>query len=232
MRLSDVYRRSFLFRAKVKRVTNRFHKLFYNESASTFKNTTWLGAPLWKCPLDLWMYQEIIFEVKPDVIIECGTAMGGSALFLASMCDLVKNGRILTVDLYSAPYNDVRELKQPRPLHPRIEYFLGSSTDPKVVEAIKSRIKPGEKILVILDSDHSKKHVLEELNIWSPLVTSGSYIIVEDSNINGNPVNRQHGPGPHEALTEFLTKKPPFSIDKSKHKYFLTFNPDGYLKRE
>lgn len=230
MRISELFKRKWS-PSRARRVANKFHRLFYEDQESTWKSTYWLGYQLWKNPLDLWLYQEILYQVKPDVIIETGTAMGGSALYLASICDLQNHGRILTVDMWAAPYDDSRDLKKPRPEHPRIEYFIGSSTDPKIVETMKSRVKPGEKVLVILDSDHSQKHVFDELKVWSPMVTPGSYVIVEDSNINGHPVNRQHGPGPYEAINDFLALKPPFSIDDTKHKYHVTFNPNGYLKR-
>jgi len=170
----------------------------------------------------MWIYREIIFEVKPDIIIECGTLNGGSALFLASICDLINNGKVITIDINS-PGN--------KPSHSRIEYLLGSSTSSEIIEKIKSRIKKEDKIMVILDSDHTKKYVLNELNIYSKLVSKGSYLIVEDTNINGNPVFPKFGDGSKEAVQEFLLLDKNFIIDRTKEKFYLTFNPTGYLKR-
>ena len=178
--------------------------------------------PLLKCPLDLWIYQEIVFELKPDVIIECGTAKGGTALFLASLCDLVNNGKIITIDIKS---------DRDRPRHERITYLVGSSISEEVVKKVKTMIGENDKIMVILDSDHTMGHVLSELRIYGKLVSKGSYMIVEDTNVNGHPVDPDHGPGPMEAVERFLSEDKDFILDKGKEKFFLTFNPNGYLKR-
>lgn len=204
-------------------IIESFHKLYYYAAdfGKTWNNTLWLGVNTWKCPLDLWIYQEIIFDVKPDFIIESGTAYGGSALFLASLCDLVNHGQVISIDIE----------KKNVPKHKRITYLIGSSISENNVNKIKYITKDAKKILVILDSDHSKHHVLKELNIYSRLVTKDSYIIVEDTNINGNPVRPEFGEGPFEAVNEFMNKNKNFTIDKSKEKFFLTFNSSGYLKR-
>lgn len=207
-----------------KDVVDQFHKLYYNSQTfhESWGNTFWLGTPTQKCPLDTWIYQEIIFEVKPDVIIECGTKYGGSALFLASICDLLNHGEVITIDI---------EDKKNKPQHKRIKYLLGSSTSKEIVEQVKKLTNGKNKILVILDSDHSKNHVLKELKIYSKSVTKDSYIIVEDTNINGHPVYPDFGPGPMEAVKEFLIEDKNFIVDKSKEKFYLTFNPSGYLKK-
>ena len=208
---------------KVKKViTDEFHKLYYNSSARTWTKTFWLNAAAEKCPLDLWVYQEIIFELKPDIIIETGTCKGGSALFLASICDLVNNGKIITIDIKDAG---------DRPKHERITYLLGSSTSREIIEKVKSMILNKKKVMVILDSDHTGQHVLDELRIYSKFITKGSYIIVEDTNSNGHPVTPNFGPGPFESVEEFLKEDKNFIIDKTREKFYLTFNPDGYLKR-
>lgn len=203
-------------------ITNQFHLLYYYTKKKTWQNTSWFGVPLLKCPLDLWIYQEIVFEQKPDIIIECGTNEGGSALFFSSLCDLISNGRILTIDI---------EEKEKRPKHNRITYLTGSSTSEEIVEKVRNFIGQNERVMVILDSDHSMKHVLNELRIYSEFVTPGSYLIVEDSNINGHPVYYKHGPGPMEALEVFLNENKSFSADESREKFHLSFNPSGYLKR-
>ena len=199
-----------------------FHHLYYDHPEATWDNTYWLGVPTQKCPLDLWVYQEIIVEQRPDVIIECGTCKGGSALYLASICDLTKSGRIFTIDI---------EPGRSRPDHKRVRYILGSSTDPAVVDTVGQQIRPNDRVLVILDSDHSKDHVLNELRAYAPMVTTGSYIIVEDTNINGHPVYAEFGPGPMEAVEEFLATNAEFEIDTSREKFLMSFNPRGWLRR-
>lgn len=205
-------------------VIDSFHELYYYSgfSGGTWLNTYWLGVPVLKCPLDLWVYQEVIFEVRPDLIVETGTASGGSALFMACMCDLVGNGKIITIDVEDALH---------RPQHERIRYLRGSSTAESIVEQIRSIVSDGIKVLVLLDSDHRKEHVLAELQIYSQFVTKGSYIIVEDTNINGHPVKPGFGPGPMEAVQDFLEGNEDFIMDDSKEKFYLSFNPKGYLQR-
>ena len=202
-------------------IVDEFLKLYY-ESPTTWRNTFWLGTPALKCPLDLWIYQEIIFEVKPDVIIECGTFEGGGALFLASICELLKRGTVITIDV---------EAMRGRPRHRRIRYLLGSSTSKGIVDKLRSSIKARDRVMVILDSDHSKDHVLSELRIYSRFVTTGSYLIVEDAIVNGHPVLPDYGPGPMEAIQEFLSENKEFVVDRSRAKFLMTFNPDGWLRR-
>ncbi len=205
------------------RLITRFHQLYFNCKDQTWKkNTFWLSVPVAKCPLDLWVYQEIIGETLPDLIIESGTAFGGSALFLASVCDLVDHGRIVTVDVVAQPN---------RPVHKRITYISGSSVEEKTVEGIKISIRDGERVMVILDSDHHAAHVAKELAAYAPVVSAGCYLIVEDTNINGNPVLPDFGEGPREAVDQFLNSNPGFERDLSREKFFLTFNPGGYLRR-
>jgi cephalosporin hydroxylase len=205
-------------------IVRDFHELYYADHTRTVGNTFWLGEHSGKCPLDLWIYQEILFERRPGLIVECGTFFGGTAHFLACMCDLVDNGRVITID--------IRE-RQPhrRPKHPRIEYRTGSSTAPEIVAGVRNAVQPDERVMVILDSDHHKDHVLGELEAYSPLITPGDYLIVEDTNVNGHPVRADHGPGPMEALDEFLAGNDDFFIDESREKFFMTFNPRGYLRR-
>jgi len=201
-------------------VVDSFHRLYYE--SEVFARTSWLGVSALKCPLDLWIYQEIIHDLRPDVIVECGTASGGSALFLAAICDLVGNGRIITVDIEEVPG---------RPQHARVTYLHGSSTAPDIVEQVGRAVAGEGCVLVLLDSDHSKDHVLAELRAYSSFVTPGSYVIVEDTNIGGHPVSPDWGPGPMEAVDEFLAENNAFAIDGSREKFFLTFNPRGYLRR-
>ena len=117
------------------------------------------------------------------------------------------------------------------PTHPRVTYLTGSSTSAPLLEEVRRRIAGKARVMVILDSDHKKDHVLEELRLYSPLVTKDSYLIVEDTNINGHPVFPGFGPGPMEAVDEFLAGNPMFQRDRSRERFFVTFNPGGYLRR-
>jgi cephalosporin hydroxylase len=205
-------------------VMNRFHHYYYQDSRSTWEDTHWMGVPVLKLPLDLWVYQEVVYETSPDVIVETGTHMGGSSLFFANLFDLTGNGRVITVDIEHPPGAVM-------PVHRRIEYLLGSSTSPEVAEAVRSRIRADERIMVILDSDHSERHVREELALYAPLVTPGCYLVVEDTNVNGHPVFRSHGPGPMEALEDFLAHNPEFASDLHRERFMVTFSPRGWVRR-
>jgi len=206
----------------VRGAVDRFHYLYYHRADRTWAATRWLGVPVAKCPLDLWIYQELLAELRPDVIVETGTYRGGSALYFASLCDLLDHGRIYTVDVEADP---------DWPQHPRIEYLTGSSTSPAVLADLRARIAPHESVLVVLDSDHARDHVLAELEAYRDVVTPGSYLIVEDTNVNGHPVFPGHGPGPWEAVEEFLGRAPEFVADRERERLFLTFNPRGFLRR-
>lgn len=201
---------------------DEFHTLYYTSREQTWGNTYWLGHHVLKCPLDLWTYQEILHELRPELIVETGTYLGGSALFLASICDLLGRGDVLTIDI---------DRRDNLPHHPRITYLVGSSTSRAITSEVRRRAAGKSPILVILDSGHARAHVLAELRAYAPLVTPGSYLIVEDTNINGHPVDRAHGPGPMEAVAEFLAENDAFSQDARREKLLLTFNPGGFLQR-
>jgi cephalosporin hydroxylase len=207
--------------ASSEKVTEDFHKLFYNKN-QTWGNAYWLGTQIDKNPLDLFIFQEIIYEIKPDIIIEAGTFKGGSALYMANLMDNMHHGKVISIDIERQP--DL-------PVHPRIQYLLGSSTAPEIVDKVKSQIGPQDKVMVVLDSDHRKPHVLKELLIYSKVVTKGSYLILEDTNINGHPVWPDFGPGPAEALREYMKDHSDLESDKSREKFFVTFNPNGYLRK-
>jgi cephalosporin hydroxylase len=168
------------------------------------------------------VYQEIIHDLQPDLIVETGTAYGGSALYMASVCDAVGHGQIVTIDLPGGGWPD-------RPEHPRISYLTGSSTDPQMVAEVAAR--GSGTVMVVLDSDHSAAHVLDEIRAYAPMVTSGSYLVVEDTIVNGNPVLDSFGPGPMEAVTKFLEESSEFVVDRSREKLLMTFNPSGWLRR-
>jgi len=200
-------------------VAAAFRQLYHERGA--WLRTSWLGTPVLKNPLDLWIYQEVLTRTRPDVIIETGTWDGGSALYLASICDLLDAGRVITIDIEERPG---------RPRHPRIDYVQGSSVDPGVVAGVRDRIADGEAVMAILDSDHSKEHVLAELNTYAPLITEDCYLIVEDTAAT-EIVPPIPGAASGEAVMAFLADDPPFTVDRDCEKFLMTWHPGGYLRR-
>ena len=202
-------------------VVRRFHDLYYENRDRTWNNTFWRGVQALKCPLDLWVYQEIVVETRPELIVETGTYRGGSAFFLASICDLLGAGEVVSID--------IEAVRDDYPTHPRITY-LGrrSSTDPDVVATVRERAA-GKRTLVVLDSDHSQAHVEAELAVYAELVPVGCYLIVEDSNIG--QIRKDLLPGPLEAIEAFLARTDEFEIDRGREKFLITHNPSGYLRR-
>src|SRR5258708_24408231 len=198
-------------------VADQFHRVVYDlgERGKTSGDTRWLGVLVGKIPFDLWVYQEILFETQPDLIVECGTCRGGSAYYLASLMDLIGKGRIITIDVIEPPN---------MPKHPRITFLHGSSTADEIISKVRTSISGDMTVMVILDSDHSEIHVSRELQLYSPLATKGQYLVVEDTNVNGHPVYSMHGPGPMEALQKFLPANNQFQVDRSREKYLVTYN--------
>jgi len=198
---------------------SRAHDVLYRSDAWT--DATWLGAQALKNPLDLWVYQEIMVDTRPELIVETGTYRGGSAFFLASICDLLGTGEVVSID--------VEPVRDDYPAHPRITYLGGrSSTDPEVVSTVRERAA-GKRTLVVLDSDHSQAHVEAELAVYAELVPVGCYVVVEDSNIG--QIRKDLLPGPLEAIQTFLARTDAFEIDRRREKFLITFNPSGYLRR-
>lgn len=208
-------------------VVREFNRIYYDgpNGASLFHTTSWLGVETLKCPLDLWIYQEIIWRTKPELIVEAGVHKGGSALYLASICNLLGRGEVVGCDI------TLDKVHPKVHAHPRIELIEGSSTDPAIVEKIAEKSR-GRRTMVILDSDHTYSHVRNELKMYAPLVTPGCYLICEDTNINGHPVYKDFGPGPYEAVKEFLRSAEGWSVDHNCERLLVSFNPNGYLYRE
>jgi cephalosporin hydroxylase len=193
------------------KIVDEFHKVWYPRQFTL----NWMGHEIQKCPMDLLMYQEIIYECKPDLIIECGTWKGGSSLYMAHLMDILRHGTIISVDIA-----------------PRIQYYTGSSISDKTVEDVTKFANGFRNIMVILDSDHTKEHVIKELELYAPLVTRGQYLIVEDTNIHGHPVRLDLPPGPFEAVQEWLPQNDEIFIqDSACERFLITFNPGGYLRR-
>ncbi len=205
------------------RVVRRFHELYYNrwaKGADTI-NLSWFGYLLLKCPLDLWLYQELMVRRRPDYVVETGTLAGGSALYFAMLFDQLEHGHVITIDI---------EDKPGRPEHPRITYLTGSSVDKEITARVREAVGDG-RAMVVLDSDHRADHVYEELLAYSSLVKSGDYLIVEDTNINKHPVVPDFGPGPMEAVDRFLSQNHDFIIDERCERFLMTLQPRGYLRR-
>lgn len=215
-------------------------------------NFDWLGRPIIQFPQDIVATQELVWRVRPDLIIETGIAHGGSLILSASllalldMCDAIEekksidpcksHRKVLGLDIDIRSHN--RAAIEAHPMASRIQMIQGSSIAPDVVEQVKSIAAGYKTVMVCLDSNHTHEHVLEELKAFAPLVTPGSYCVVWDTSIEDVPkslfADRPWGPGdnPKTAVWEYLKTHPEFEIDKSiQHKLLITVAPDGFLKR-
>jgi cephalosporin hydroxylase len=197
-----------------------FGRVYYASRA--YSKITWRGVQLLKYPTDLWVYGELLWKMRPEIVVETGTYVGGAALFFADMLELIGDGTVISVDIadWSGPDG--------RPDHPRILYVSGSSTDTGVVQRIGS-IVDGRTCMVILDSDHSAGHVTAELDAYSPLVSLGSYLVVEDTNVH--EVRADYPPGPDDALAKWLPDHPEFVVDRDCERLLLSAAPGGWLRR-
>jgi cephalosporin hydroxylase len=203
---------------------------------------TWLGRPIIQLPEDVIRYQEAIFALKPDVIIETGIAHGGSLTFSASLCKLMGKGRVIGVDIDIRPHNF--QALQEHDLFPFMTLIQGSSTDPEIIQKVKSLIKPHETVLVLLDSNHKKSHVLTELEAYAPLVTSGSFVIVADGMIEElHDVPRGKADwkknNPKIAAQEFILSHPEFELkelswifNENALQKNITHWPGAWLRRK
>lgn len=185
--------------------------------------TTYFGVLTQKNPMDFWVYQEMIFELRPTVIVEIGNKFGGSTLALAHLLDILGSGRIIGVDIdHSSIHPSVRA-------HPRITLLEGDATS--LAETVKGMISPYDNVLVIEDSSHTYENTLNVLNSYSGLVKSGGYLVVEDSICHHGLVAGPK-PGAFEAIETFLAENDNFTADRDKESFLITWNPVGFLKRK
>jgi cephalosporin hydroxylase len=202
---------------------------------------TWFGRPIIQLPDDLVRIQEVLFGLQPDVIIETGVAHGGSLVFYAGLCKVAGRGRVIGVDIEIRSHN--RRAIETHPLFPYITLIEGSSIAPDVVRRVKSLVQPGETVFVMLDSCHTKAHVLAELEAYAPLVTVGSYIVAADGimgKVVGAPRTQQDWSwnNPREAARAFVAAHPDFVIDEPVAPFNegavrerVTYWPDGFIRR-
>ena len=196
----------------------------------------WLGIPIIQYPQDIVAMQELVWKLKPDLIIETGVARGGSLILYSSILELIGKGEVLGIDIDIRTHN--RNAIESHPMFKRITLIEGSSISEETIIKVRKYVTDKEVIMVLLDSNHTHEHVIEELKLYSSFVTKGSYLVVFDTVIDDLPdnlvSNRTWGKGnsPKSAVHEFLKNHSEFEIDKSiQNKLLLTVAPDGYLKR-
>jgi cephalosporin hydroxylase len=210
-------------RAALRSMVSRW---FFGElvaATDNFSRITWLGRPVWQNVLDLWTIQETLAELRPSLLVECGTHRGGSALFYAHLFDLMDHGRVVTIDV--VPAGDLA--------HPRVEQIVGSSLADEVVTRARAAAAVTDgPVMVILDSDHAQRHVRAELERYAPLVTADSFLLVQDGIIDELPAFREARPGPRPAIADFLRHHPEFVAEAERSRRFLiSHHPGGWLRR-
>jgi cephalosporin hydroxylase len=202
---------------------------------------SWLGRPIIQLPEDMFRVQEVICRIRPDVIIETGVAHGGSLVFYASLCKALERGRVIGIDVEIRPHN--RAAIEAHPLFPYLTLIEGSSTDGAIVREVQRRIRPDETVFVMLDSNHTRDHVLAELEAYAPMVTPGSYIVAADGimeQVAGAPRTQPDWSwnNPKAAALEFVRRdprfvieEPPFPFNEGMVRERVTYWPSAYLKR-
>lgn len=200
---------------------------------------TWMGVPIIQMPADILATQEVIWATKPDIIIETGVARGGSVLFMASLLELLGKGQVIGVDIDIRAHN--RDTIEKHPMSRRVTLIEGGSTSPDTLAAVRKLIPEGARVMVILDSDHSRDHVLDECRAYAPLVTEGCYMVVADTMIghvdeSDAPRKRSKlwfkGNEPLTALRMFLEEDSSFEVDEVLNgKLVISSSPGGYVRK-
>lgn len=204
-------------------ISKLFHMQLVGETKN-FSTCKWLGQPVWQNTFDLWTIQEAIWEIQPELLIECGTNAGGSAYFYARLFDLIGKGRIVTIDIEKM--HDIS--------HPRIDFLIGSSISEDIINQVREKVAQTRgPIMVILDSDHSASHVWQEMELYAPFVSPNSFMLVQDGCIDTLPIFKNGRPGPLVAIRKFIANHREFEIDKEQGRRFLiSSHPDGWLRRK
>ena len=201
---------------------------------------SWMGVPIIQMPADVLATQEVIWNTKPDIIIETGVARGGSVLFMASLLEMMGNGQVIGVDIDIRAHN--REAIETHPMSKRVTLIEGGSVDDDLLAKVRAEIPEGARVMVILDSDHSRDHVLAECRAYGPMVTPGCYMVVADTMIGhvaqeNAPQNRSkiwfEGNEPLSALRDYLDESGVFEVDPVLNgKLVLSSSPGGYIRRK
>lgn len=199
---------------------------------------SWWGVPIIQLPADIMATQEVVFAAQPTVIIETGVARGGSLIFMASLLQLLGRGRVIGIDIDIRAHN--RDSIEKHPMAHRIEMIEGSSTDPAIADKVRGMIAPEDRVMVVLDSDHSRSHVLDELRIYGPMVSPGQYMVVADTALgrirpDQTPTKRSKiwrpGDEPLAAVNDYLKETDRFQADAAVNgKLIFASSPGGYLK--
>lgn len=194
----------------------------------------WLGVPVIQTPEELILMQELIFSIRPDFIVETGVAHGGSLIYYASLLELLNHGKVIGVDTDIRKHN--RKVIESHPMFKRIELIEGDSVSDVIINEVRKIIPKNSKVVVCLDSDHTKKHVLRELELYREFVNPGSYIIVFDTITSklaelGICDKKYINNSPKEAIEDFLKNADDFQIDENYNKLYITYNPNGFLRK-
>lgn len=191
---------------------------------SIMHRSTYFGVTTYKNPLDAWVYQELIVELKPLFIIEIGNKFGGSALMMAHWLDQMGSGSIIAIDVDHSRVSPIAAK------HPRIKFIDGDGVG--VVDQVRDLVPPGASVLIIEDSSHTFENTLKVLEAYCGFIQPGGYFIIEDSILNHGLARPKLDRGPYEAIHEFISRHPEFEIDRSREKYLITWNPCGFLRRK
>ena len=224
-----------------KKVFKQSKDLIYNLDQYDYSYLwTWMGIPIIQLPADIMATQEVIWKTKPDIIIETGVARGGSVLFMASILEMMGNGQVIGVDIDIRKHN--RESIEAHPMSKRVTLIEGGSVDDSILKQVRANIPDGARVMVVLDSDHSRDHVLEECRAYGPMVTKDCYMVVADTLVGHldekeAPQNRSQvwykGNDPLTALQDYMLESDRFEIDlEINGKLVLSSSPGGYLRCE